>query len=71
MMRLIPKVVYWRWYGGPTLTRENVLIIAQVAVAGILGACVIMGHNSAITDALIAISGSVAGTGVYEKLKAK
>lgn len=70
-MRQALKVIYWRWCGGLELTRENVLIIAQVAVAGILGACVIAGHNSYITDALIAISGSVAGTGVYEKLKAK
>lgn len=53
------------------MTRENVLLLAQVAIAAILGACVIMGHNSAITDALIAVCGSVAGVGVYERVKAK
>ena len=55
--------------GGHYMTRENVLLLAQVAVAAILGACVIMGHDSAITDGLLAVCGSVAGVGVYEKIK--
>jgi len=71
LAKQICGVIYWRWFERSGMTKENVLIMAQVAIAGILGVCVILGHNSAITDALIAISGSVAGTGVYERLKAK
>jgi len=49
---------------------ELALIIAQVAVVIVLGVCVSLGHNSAITDALMAVCGSVAGTGAYSQVKA-
>lgn len=49
---------------------EIALIGAQVVVVIVLGVCVSLGHNSAITDALMAVCGSIAGTGVYSQVKA-
>jgi hypothetical protein len=53
------------------MTREIALIVAQSVVVVVLGVCVILGHDSAITDGLLAVSGSVAGIGVFEKIKTK
>ena len=46
-----------------------VLIGGQSVVAIILGACVIAGHNSVITDALLAVSASIAGAGLITTVK--
>jgi len=46
-----------------------VIIGSQSVVVVVLGVCVIMGHNSSITDALLAVSGSIAGTGLYSTVK--
>jgi hypothetical protein len=51
------------------VSKDIVLMIVQGIVVISLAACVIAGHNSAVTDALLAISGSITGIGVYEKLK--
>lgn len=51
------------------MSKEIVLLVVQGVVVVSLAACVIAGHNSSITDALIAICGSIAGIGVYDKLK--
>jgi outer membrane lipoprotein SlyB len=50
---------------------KTVFIGSQVAVIGVMGALVALGHNSVITDILIAVSGSLAGSGVVEKIRAK
>lgn len=46
-----------------------VIIGSQCVVFVGLAVCVVLGHNSAITDALLAISGSIAGTGIYSTAK--
>jgi len=46
-----------------------VIIGAQCVVVVVLGVCVAMGHDSLITDALLAVSGSLAGTGLYSTVK--
>jgi hypothetical protein len=48
-----------------------VLVGAQVVVFVTLAVLVGLGHNSAISDAMLAISGSIVGTGAYQVLKAK
>jgi len=48
-----------------------VLIGAQCVVVVVLGVCVAMGHDSAITDALLAVCGSVAGVGLFQAVKRK
>lgn len=53
------------------MAKPDMLLVAQMVVVVALAACVIAGHNSYITDALIAVSGSIAGTGVYEKIRSK
>lgn len=45
---------------------KAVVIGAQCVVVVVLGICVLFGHNSSVTDALLAISGSLAGTGVIQ-----
>ncbi len=47
------------------------LLGAQCVVVIVLGVCVALGHNSAITDALMAVSGSVAGIGVAQVVSKK
>lgn len=42
-----------------------VLLGAQSVVVVVLGVCVALGHDSVITDALLAVSGSIAGVGLY------
>lgn len=44
---------------------------AQCVVVIVLGVCVAMGHNSAITDGLMAVSGSIAGLGIYQAVAKK
>ena len=39
---------------------------SQCVVVIVLGVLVGLGHNSAINDALLAVSGSIAGVGVYQ-----
>lgn len=39
---------------------------AQCVVVVVLGVCVALGHDSVITDGLLAVSGSVAGVGVIQ-----
>ena len=53
------------------MTKEIALIGAQAVVVIVLGVCVALGHNSAITDALIAVSGSLVGIGLMQQVKAK
>jgi hypothetical protein len=48
-----------------------VVIGAQCVVVVVLGLCVAMGHNSYITDGLLAVSGSIAGVGLYSTVKGK
>lgn len=42
------------------------LLSAQIVVVTVLGALVAVGRDSAITDGLLAVSGSVVGTGIYQ-----
>lgn len=42
-----------------------VVLGAQSVVVVVLGVCVALGHDSVITDALLAVSGSIAGVGLY------
>jgi glycopeptide antibiotics resistance protein len=50
---------------------RGVLLLAQTCVVCVLGALVALGHDSVITDALLAVCGSLAGVGVYETIKSK
>ena len=43
-----------------------VVIGAQCVVVCVLGVLVGLGHDSVITDALLAVSGSIAGVGVIQ-----
>lgn len=43
-----------------------VVIGAQCVVVVVLGVLVGLGHDSVITDALLAVSGSIAGVGVVQ-----
>jgi len=42
---------------------------SQCVVVVVLGVCVAMGHNSYITDGLLAVCGSLAGVGLYSSVK--
>jgi len=42
-----------------------VLLGAQSVVVVVLGVCVALGHDGVITDALLAVSGSITGVGLY------
>jgi hypothetical protein len=48
---------------------KAVIIGSQCVVFIGLTVCVGLGHNSAITDAMLAIAGSLAGTGLYSQVK--
>lgn len=48
-----------------------VLIAGQVVVVCVLGGLVATGHDSYITDTLMVVCGSLAGTGLYTSVKAK
>lgn len=45
------------------------LICSQLVVFVTLAVLVGLGHDSVITDAMLAISGSIVGTGVYQAVK--
>ena len=53
------------------LQRTCLLLIGQCVVFVGLAVLVGLGHNSAITDALMAVSGSIAGVGLYETVKGR
>jgi len=42
---------------------------AQCVVVAVLGVLVLCGHNSAVTDGLLAVSGSITGIGVYQTVR--
>ncbi len=46
-----------------------IVMLGQVAVLVVLGILVALGHDSTVTYGLMAVSGSLAGIGVVEKLK--
>jgi len=50
---------------------KAVLIGAQVAVCVVLGVCVALGHNSAITDGLLAVGASITGVNLYTTIRGK
>ncbi len=47
------------------------ILIGQVAVLGVLGSLVALGHNSAIQDGMMAVSGSLIGVGLYQAVRSK
>jgi outer membrane lipoprotein SlyB len=49
----------------------RLLVIGQVVAMGVLGALVACGHDSAISDALLAIAGSLSGASLLSKVKGK
>jgi len=51
------------------LNRRMVLLGAQCVVFVSLATLVALGHDSAITDAMLAIAGSIIGVGAYEAVK--
>lgn len=50
---------------------KAIVLGAQCVVVIVLGACVIAGHNSVVTDGLLAVSGSVAGVGLVSAIATK
>jgi hypothetical protein len=48
-----------------------VLIAGQALVVCVLGGLVATGHDSYITDTLMVVCGSLAGTGVYSAVKSQ
>jgi len=50
---------------------KALLIGAQVVVVVVLGVLVVVGKDSAITDALLAVSGSLVGTSVISAVAKK
>ena len=48
-----------------------VVLASQCVVVIVLGACVMAGHDSVITDALLAVSGSLAGVGLVQAVAKK
>ena len=48
-----------------------VLIGSQIVVVIVLGTLVALGKDSAVTDALLAVSGSLAGTALFQVVKSK
>jgi glycopeptide antibiotics resistance protein len=48
---------------------KTVIVGAQCVLFIGLAVCVSLGHDSAITDAMLAIAGSLAGTGIYSQVK--
>lgn len=47
---------------------QRLMVVGQVVVVAVLGALVAVGRDSAITDALLAVCGSLIGTSVLGKL---
>jgi len=50
---------------------KTALLAAQCVVVIVLGVCVAMGHNSTITDGLMAVSGSIVGGGLITAIAKK
>jgi len=50
---------------------KSVLIGAQAVVVIVLGVLVAVGRDSAITDGLLAVSGSLTGTALFQAIKTK
>lgn len=50
---------------------KGILIIAQCVVVCVLGALVSVGKDSAITDGLLAVSGSLVGTSLVSAVAKK
>jgi hypothetical protein len=48
---------------------KTVIVGSQCVVFVGLVVCVSLGHNSAITDGMLAVAGSLAGTGIYSQVK--
>jgi hypothetical protein len=46
-----------------------VVMAAQAVVVVVLGALVAVGRDSAITDGLLAVCGSITGIGVFQTVK--
>jgi len=51
------------------LQRAIVLLAGQCVVLVTLAVLVGLGHNSAITDGLMAVAGSIVGVGAFEAIK--
>lgn len=47
---------------------QRLMVVGQVVVVAVLGALVAVGRDSAITDGLLAVCGSLIGTSVLGKL---
>lgn len=50
---------------------KSVLLLAQTVTVMVLGAMVCMGHDSAVTDGLLAVVGSVTGVSLYQAVVKK
>lgn len=50
---------------------RTITLGAQVAVVVVLGVLVACGHDSTVTDALLAVSGSIVGIGVIQAVGKK
>jgi hypothetical protein len=50
---------------------KGVIMLGQCVVFVTFAVLVCMGHNGAINDAMLAISGSLVGTGIYTTVKGK
>jgi hypothetical protein len=49
----------------------RLILGAQVAVVMVMGALVAIGKDGVITDALLAVSGSIAGAGILQSVAKK
>jgi uncharacterized membrane protein YfcA len=50
---------------------RGILIIAETVAVAVLGACVALGHDSSVTDGLLAVVSLLTGQGVYVAVKKK
>lgn len=53
------------------MSKEVCLLLMQGVVVIALATLVGLGHNSAIQDGMLAVCGSLAGVGLYERVKGK
>lgn len=49
---------------------KTVVVGAQMVVVVVLGVLVALGHDNSIVDALLAVSGSLCGIGLYHTVSA-
>jgi len=47
------------------------VLIGQVVAVGVLGSLVALGHDTAVTDGLLAVCGSLAGIGLIQATRSK